>query len=58
MVQVNMPRAGTLNPKTRRANGAGDTIENLSFPELDTAGISPIEKKSVKIYLTWIINFS
>ena len=42
-VQVNMPRAGTLNRKTRGANGEGDTMENLEFSKLDTAGISPIK---------------
>ena len=46
-----MPRAGTLNPKTRGANGEGDTMENLEFSKLDIADISPIEKSSVKIYL-------
>ena len=51
MAQVDIPRAGRLNPKTRGANGEGDTMENLEFPELDTTGISPIGKISVKIYL-------
>ena len=44
MAQVDIPRAGISNPKTRGANGEGDTMENLEFPELDTVDISPIEK--------------
>ena len=48
MAQVDIPRAGRLNPRARRANGVGDTVENLGFPELDTAGISPIGKNEVK----------
>ena len=48
MAQVDIPRAGRLNPRTRRANGVGDTVENLGFPELDTAGISPAGKLEVK----------
>ena len=54
MVQVNMPRTGTLNPKTRGANGEGDTMENLEFSKLDTAGISPIKNFSKN--LSWIKN--
>ena len=48
MAQVDIPRAGRLNPRARRANGVGDTVENLGFPELETAGISPAGKIIVK----------
>ena len=57
MAQVDIPRVGRLNPRTRRANGVGDTVENLEFPELDTAGISPIGKKFSK-NLSCLNNFS
>ena len=48
MVQVDIPRAGRLNPRRRRANGVGDTVENLGFPELNTADISPAGKLIVR----------
>ena len=48
MAQVDIPRAGRLNPRRRRANGVGDTVENLGFPELNTEGISPAGKFIVK----------
>ena len=48
MAQVDIPRAGRLNPRRRRANGVGDTVENLGFPELETAGISPAGKIIVR----------
>ena len=48
MAQVDIPRAGRLNPRRRRANGVGDTVENLGFPELNTAGISPAGKIIVR----------
>ena len=47
MAQADIPRAGRLNPRTRRANGVGDTVESLGFPELNTAGISPVGNFSV-----------
>ena len=52
MAQANIPRAGRLNPIARRANGVGDTVENLGFPELNTAGISPSGKLIVKKLIT------
>ena len=48
MAQIDIPRAGRLNPRRRRANGVGDTVENLGFPELETAGISPAGKFIVR----------
>ena len=44
MSQVDIPNAGRLNPRARRANGVGDTVESLGFPELDTEDISPSGK--------------
>ena len=51
MDQADIPRAGRLNPRTRRANGVGDTVESLGFPELNTAGISPAGKIEVEVLL-------
>ena len=48
MAQVDIPRAGRLNPRGRRVNGVGDTVESLGFPELDTAGNSPAGNIIVK----------
>ena len=53
MAQADIPRAGRLNPRTRRANGVGDTVENLGFPELDTAVISPAGIFAVKKLITF-----
>ena len=48
MAQADIPGAGRLNPRARRANGVGDTVESLGFPELNTEGISAAGKIVVK----------
>ena len=53
MDQANIPRAGRLNPRTRRANGVGDTVASLGFPELDTEGLSPACIFAVKKFITF-----
>jgi len=41
MAQPEIPRAGRLNPRARRAGGVGDNKINLGYLELATEGISP-----------------
>ena len=53
MVQADIPAAGRLNPRARRANGVGDTVENLGFPVLETGGISPGGIFAVKKFITF-----
>ena len=48
MAQANIPRAGRLNPRMRRAGGVGDTVVNLGFPELATDDISAAGKITVR----------
>jgi len=48
MAQPNIPRAGRLNPRNRRAGGIGETVEDLLFPDLATEGISPSGKLIIK----------
>ena len=39
MAQVDIQRAGRLNPRNRGAGGAGDTLDSLGFPQLSQDGI-------------------
>ena len=48
MDQPEILRAGRLNPRIRRAGGAGDTVADLGFPDLETAGISPSGKLIIR----------
>ena len=53
MAQADIPAAGRLNPRTRGVAGAGDTVENLGFPVLETADISPAGIFAVKKFRTF-----
>ena len=46
MAQANIPTAGRLNPRIRRAGGVGDTLTSLGFAELSTENI-PAAGKNV-----------
>ena len=48
MAQPEIPRAGRLNPRGRRAGGLGESVEDLHFPNLATAGISPSGKLTMR----------
>ena len=50
MAQADIPEAGRLNPRNRRAGGVGDTVENLHFPVLATENIPPAGKNVLRIF--------
>ena len=58
MAQVDIPKAGRLNPKTRRANGVGDTVEKFRISRIRYCRHFTNRKISVRIYLACLNNFS